>query len=74
MKLVTLFDAVCVVTDEPVWIQRNYVKSITKDIVIIRNVKTGARHWVLRDVIEEMPETIRRDSFNYKPGDRDAQA
>jgi hypothetical protein len=65
-KLITLFSQVLEVTDEPVYVQRNYVKTLTTDIVILKD-RNGGRYYVLRSVIDNLPTTIRRDSFNYRP-------
>jgi hypothetical protein len=63
IKLVTLFGSVCEVTNEPVIINGE----VTKSVVILKSIKTGDKYWVLRKTVDKLPETIRRDSFVYKP-------
>lgn len=62
-KMVTLFNNVCEVTDEVVMVNGEPSKSI----VIIKSIKTGDKFWVLRKVVDKLPETISRDSFVWHP-------
>jgi hypothetical protein len=62
-RLVTLFGNVCEVTDKPVTI--NGKPSST--VVVLRSTRTGDEYHVLRKVVEQLPDTIKRDSFDWHP-------
>lgn len=63
VRLVTMFGSVCEVTDEPVMVNGKTDPSV----VVLKCIKTGDKYWVLRKTVDKLPETIRRDSFTYKP-------
>lgn len=65
-KLVTLFGSVCEVTRPA-----TKKESPAQNTMVLTNVKTGDTYYVFKKVVDTLPETIRRDSFTYKPNDRD---